>query len=52
MNDQIFKIELSLNELNMILAYLGKQPYESVYTLIENLQKQAQKQALSGNVNE
>lgn len=45
MNDKIFKIDLTLNELNVILAYLGKQPYESVYTLIEKLQKQAQMQA-------
>jgi hypothetical protein len=51
-NDTIFNIELSLNELNLILAYLGKQPYENVYTLIENLQKQAQKQAHQGTPNE
>lgn len=45
MNDKVFKIDLTLNELNVILAYLGKQSYEHVYMLIENLQSQAQKQA-------
>jgi hypothetical protein len=45
MNDKVFKIDLTLNELNVILAYLGKQPYENVYMLVENLQSQAQKQA-------
>jgi len=45
MNDDNFNIELTLNELNVILAFLGKQPYESVYTLIEKIQKQAQTQA-------
>lgn len=52
MNDTIFKIDLTLNELNLILSYLGKQPYENVYTLIENLQKQAQKQAYQVESNE
>jgi len=44
MNDAIFKLELTLNELNIVLAYLGKQPYENVYTLIEKIQKQARNQ--------
>ena len=43
--NESFKIDLTLNELNVILAFLGKQPYESVYQLIENIQKQAQQQA-------
>ena len=46
MNDKVFKIDLTLNELNVILAYLGKQPYENVYMLFENLQKQAQNQTM------
>ena len=46
MNDKVFKIDLTLNELNVILAYLGKQPYENVYSLVENLQKQAQNQTM------
>ena len=45
MNVDNFNIELSLNELNIVLAYLGKQPYESVYTVIEKIQKQAQAQS-------
>jgi hypothetical protein len=45
-NDKVFKIDLTLNELNVILAYLGKQPYENVYSLVENLQKQAQNQTM------
>jgi len=50
MNTENFTIELSLNELNIVLAYLGKQPYESVYTLIEKIQKQAQSQSTNSSM--
>jgi len=40
MNEQ--KIELSLNLVNAILGYLGKQPYEQVVTLIAAIQQEAQ----------
>jgi hypothetical protein len=36
-NDKVFKIDLTLNELNVILAYLGKQPYENVYIVSRKL---------------
>ena len=50
MNTENFTIELSLNELNIVLSYLGKQPYESVYTLIEKIQKQAQAQSTNSSM--
>lgn len=46
MSEEIFQIRFTLNELNVVLGYLGKQPYENVYALIDNIQKQAQSQAL------
>jgi hypothetical protein len=39
MNDQ--KIELSLNLVNGILAYLGTKPYQETYQLIQAIQEQA-----------
>lgn len=44
MNDKIFKLELSMAEVNLVLGCLGKQPYESVFTVVSNIQKQAQEQ--------
>jgi hypothetical protein len=38
------KLELTVEEVNMILAALGKQPYEFVFKLIGNIQQQAQLQ--------
>lgn len=35
------KINLNINEVNMVLTSLGKMPYEYVYALIENIRKQA-----------
>lgn len=40
-------IKLSLEEINLILAALGKCPYEQVYHLVANLQTQAQAQLQS-----
>jgi hypothetical protein len=37
-------LQLSLNEVNAIIAGLAKLPYESVFQLVDNIQKQAQEQ--------
>jgi hypothetical protein len=50
MTAENFNIQLSLNELNTVLAYLGKQPYESVYIVIEKIQKQAQAQSTNSSM--
>jgi hypothetical protein len=36
--------ELSLDEINLILTVLSKQPYENVVNIIEKIQFQAKKQ--------
>jgi hypothetical protein len=41
---QQLKLEVSLEEVNMILASLAKQPYEVVFKTLENLRSQAEKQ--------
>ena len=38
------KITLPINLLNAILGYLGKQPYDQVFQLIAEVQKEAQAQ--------
>ncbi len=35
------KIELTIEEINVLLALLGQQPYAQVFGLIEKLQRQA-----------
>lgn len=40
----MFELKLSLNELNAVLAALGRMPYEQVASLIANVQQQAQPQ--------
>lgn len=37
----MLKLELKIEEVNMILAALGKQPFEVVFSVVENIQKQA-----------
>lgn len=39
------KLDLTIQEANLILASLGKMPYESVFALIEKIQAQAKEQA-------
>ena len=34
-------LSLSINEMNLILEGLGQMPYARVFSLVENLQKQA-----------
>ena len=38
------KITLPINLVNAIMGYLGKQPYDQVYQLIAEVQKEAQAQ--------
>ena len=38
------KITLPINLINAIMGYLGKQPYDQVYQLIAEVQKEAQAQ--------
>lgn len=38
------KLELSLDQLNLIMLALSKMPYETVYSLIPIINEQAQKQ--------
>ena len=39
------KLDLSIQEINLILASLGRMPYESVFGMIEKIQAQAKGQA-------
>jgi len=38
------KITLPINLINAIMGYLGKQPYDQVFQLIAEVQKEAQNQ--------
>lgn len=38
--DQQIKLELSVNEINIILSALGKSPYETVFMTVESLRRQ------------
>ena len=38
---QVLKFELTMDQANLVMASLGKQPYETVAALIAELQKQA-----------
>lgn len=40
----MIKLELSLEEVNAILAGLGKLPYEAVFQIVAKVQAQAQEQ--------
>lgn len=40
----MFKLELTLDEVNLILATLGKAPYETVAGLVAKIREQAQPQ--------
>jgi hypothetical protein len=35
------KFEFTIEELNLVMAALGRMPYESVFQLVENIRKQA-----------
>ena len=38
------KLDLSLEEVNVILSALGSQPYAQVFNLVTKIQQQAQEQ--------
>jgi hypothetical protein len=41
------KLDLSINEINAILAGLGRLPYEAVFELVEKIRTQAKEQVVS-----
>jgi hypothetical protein len=41
------KLELNINEINTILACLGRAPYEAVFELVEKIRSQAKEQSES-----
>jgi hypothetical protein len=38
------KVTLSIQTVNQIMAYLGRQPFQDVFQLVEAVQKEAQAQ--------
>jgi hypothetical protein len=46
-NDNTIKIELGIDEINLILEALGQLPFARVYTLIARIQEQARAQLSS-----
>jgi hypothetical protein len=43
------KLEITTQEINTILACLGRAPYEAVFALIESIRKQATDQSLQSS---
>ena len=43
------KITLSLQLVNQIMAYLGNQPYQGVFQLVDAIQKEAKEQVNNGD---
>lgn len=39
------KVTLSIQLVNQIMAYLGSQPYQQVFQLVDAIQKEAQAQS-------
>ena len=44
MNESIIKLELSIDEVNMVLRVLGKHPFEEVVTLVTKIKSQGDPQ--------
>jgi len=44
------KLELTINEINLILQALGNAPYVQVFELVEKIRTQAQAQAQSTEI--
>ena len=44
MNESIIKLELSIDEVNMVLRVLGKHPFEEVVTLVTKIKQQGDPQ--------
>lgn len=49
--DKTFKFEFTVEQTNVILASLGRMPYDSVAALVAEIQKQAQAQISESNIN-
>ncbi|MGZ3882726.1 MAG: hypothetical protein ACXVPD_00755 [Bacteroidia bacterium] len=47
-----FKLQLNLNEVNLILKSLGQQPYSQVHETIGKIQAQAQEQLTNEVISE
>ena len=47
MNDAIIKLELSIEEVNMILRVLGKHPFEEVVAVINKVKTQGDPQVVA-----
>ena len=41
---QTIKLELTVDQLNLIIGCLGKQPFEVVFQVVDEIQKQARTQ--------
>ena len=41
------KVTLSIQLVNQIMAYLGSQPYQQVFQLVDAIQKEAQAQSVA-----
>jgi len=52
MSDQTIKLELSIQEVNLILEALGDQPFKAVFALVSRLQSQARSQLGEGSAAE
>jgi len=39
------QFDLTVNEANIVLAALGKMPYEQVFEVVQKLQQQAQEES-------
>jgi hypothetical protein len=44
MSETTLRLELSVDDINLILEALGERPFKSVYGLVSRLQSQAQSQ--------
>ena len=44
MNDAIIKLELTIDEVNMVLRVLGKHPFEEVVSLVSKIKQQGDPQ--------
>lgn len=48
--EKTFKFEFTVDQVNLILASLGRMPYEAVAPMIAEVQKQAQEQIKENGV--
>jgi hypothetical protein len=48
MNESMIHLELSIEDVNLILEALGEQPFKTVFNLVSRLQSQARTQLQGG----